>query len=160
MTARQLPYLPIVREALADNGLTPEDVLSSTYLQDGWMRNKSPLTTSANDMSKPFIMMDADSGHIDWGRNSAMFAFSYQKKGNGYSYRASASLDHLPLTAQTSLEGAALSRLINVAGADSYIITKIEKSNDDDEVSLFTLALSDSAQQALEEKLTSDTLAI
>lgn len=124
MNARDLPYQPIIREALEANGYTPEMALNETY----WLMRRSPFTTSAQNMDLPFLFFDADSGSIDWGRNSPTFQF--RKYKDTYKFELKLNFMELPVSFETGFINQSLEKITNIPGAEGFIITEIKKSED------------------------------
>lgn len=119
LCAADLPALPIIREALEENGISVEAALANT----AWQHKRSPLTTSATRMDMPFIMFDADGGSIDWGRPDVCFKFSRRRGEYRFWIRVAAT--PLPHSAVEGLVGQRMTRLIDLAGSDGYLVEEV-----------------------------------
>lgn len=116
LTASNLPGLPIIREALAANGITVEKALADL----SWQEMRSPLVTSATRMDIPFLLFDARGGTVDWGQKKITFRFT--KVRSTYEFTLETPIKDLPESALIGLVGEKLSRLVDLPGSNRYEI--------------------------------------
>tara|TARA_B100000929_G_scaffold214052_1_gene171016 strand:+ start:10723 stop:11157 length:435 start_codon:yes stop_codon:yes gene_type:complete len=124
MNARDLPYQPMIKGALAMNGYTPEKALQET----SWLRSSSPFTTSANNFERPFMLFDADGGSIDWGRSGVELRF--RKSRGGYSFSMFIQTRAMPETILASMAGRTLDKIVDIPGAESMMIALVKEDED------------------------------
>lgn len=125
MNARELPYQPLIKGALAMNGYTPEMALEET----SWLRNSSPFTTSANNFERPFMLFDADGGSIDWGRSGLELRF--RKTLGGYSFSMFIQTRAIPETVLAGMTGKTLDKIVDIPGAESMTIALVKEDEDE-----------------------------
>ena len=124
MNARDLPYQPMIKGALAMNGYTPEKALQET----SWLRSSSPFTTSANNFERPFMLFDADGGSIDWGRNGVELRF--RKSPRGYSFSMFIQTREIPETVFAGMTGKTLDKIVDIPGAESMTVALVKRDDD------------------------------
>ena len=124
MNARDLPYQPLIKAALAMNGFTPEMALAETY----WLNNRSPFTTNAQKFDRPFMLFDADGGSIDWGRNGVELRF--RKSPRGYSFSMFIQTREIPETVFAGMTGKTLDKIVDIPGAESMTVALVKRDDD------------------------------
>lgn len=134
MEVLDIPWHPLMREALLASGSSPEKMLEEKY----WQRSASPFMGSAYRLDVPYIFADARSGHIEYGTSGIEVRYR-RHMGMVPDYRfwivrkrAVLGDSDIPAAILAALPGQRLSRLIDIGGADEIVIAGVETNDEGD----------------------------
>lgn len=131
MSARAMIEFPLIREALALNGFTIDQVMENSH----WQTMKDPFVTSAIRKDLPFMLFDAESGVVDWGRNPCELRIRKKKDGHAF-FLTLFSPPKFPEAIKAISVGLALDKIINLPGASEVVIDSMQESDSDFSITL------------------------